>query len=156
RLRIAIAQHQNQDRDEDAERREERDLLLPVRLQVPAKPAHTLPNARRRNLLRLRDPFELLAFALAEHPVERRLVLFTGREMLLRPTEKILLCMRRGLARDVRDLEGLAPCAAVVVDDLVLRDAEDPTPERLRIRGGVRRANRVRERRLDDVLDLAL
>jgi len=64
--------------------------------------------------------------------------------------------VRRGGARHVRQIEALAARAAVVVDDLVLRDAEDPASQRLAVLGRVRRLDRRGERGLDDVLDLAL
>ena len=72
------------------------------------------------------------------------------------PAEEVRLCVGCRPSRHVGQLEGLAAGATVIIDDLVLRDAEDPPPERLRILRSVRRLDRVRERGLDDVLDFAL
>src|SRR5690606_3318952 len=116
----------DRDGDEDAERGEHRDLALPVILEVAAQAAHALAHARRGDVLALGDRLELLALALTQHPVERLLRVLAGRQVLLRPAKQVGLLVRRRRTGDLGEIEALAPAAPMKVDDLVLRDAEQP------------------------------
>ena len=70
--------------------------------------------------------------------------------------EQIRLLMRRGIARHLRHLEGLAAGAAVVVDHLVLPRRRRSSAETTPVLRCVRRRENVRQRRLDDVFHLAV
>ena len=138
-----------------------RRLRRPLRLVVAAQPRHALPHARRRHVRLRGDRLELLALPLAQHPLERLLVLLALGQLLARPAHQVhrargralggaprprRASRSRGTSRRMRRNQSTTLCRQMPYTQRTMSSSSS---------GCCSACERVGERGLHDVLDLA-